>query len=494
MYPSQQQTVENLKSILENSESVNGGLQSLIEFLPYSEYDLISFMNDQGVWAGTLPPPPAGWSETEGSIDLGLFMYWLHNPQYLDLAEFSIHTRAAILLVIIVLQPKLAPTLMTYENYAYFQNKELIYTDGSVLSMKLFADYDQGWFFAFLNLVVTLTENLWYAGSQFPTTTPPVISLKGAQQNSVTIGILGDAGTGTSIYQSILQTLTNTNPKPDYLIHVGDVYYAGTPSSTSPYGSKYFVPNEEIDNFLKSWPAQYDGASFSLNSNHEMYSGANGYFGDLLNAGSGGSGSPFSAQAGSSCFALQFGGWTILGLDSAYMGTSADAFMNGSIGGATGTQGQWISSLGLDPATTIVLTHHTGFEYDCSAPLSLWQEINGALKGDPYAWYWGHVHNGIAYDSPITIPPGNSQAGITTNTYTRCLGHASLPYGNSPALDNKPITWRATNLQSPSSNELANGFATLTLTQDDSGNLTSIVESYYDLSSEAQPAYTKRIF
>jgi hypothetical protein len=494
MPTAQQQTITDLKSILENSESFSNGLQSLIEFLPYSEYDLITFMNEQGVWQGTLPPPPVGWAAGEGSIDLGLFMYWLHNPQYLDLSGFSIPTRVAILLVIIVLQPKLAPTLMTYENYAYFQNNELIYTDGSVLSMKPFADYDQGWFFAFLNLVVTLTESLWYAGDQFPTTQPPVIPLKGAQQNSVTIGILGDAGSGTSTYQSILQALTNTNPKPDYLIHVGDVYYAGTPCSTSQYGSKYFVPNEEIDNFLRYWPEQYHGASFTLNSNHEMYSGANGYFGDLLNASNGGAGSPFSAQQGSSCFALQYGGWTILGLDSAYMGTSADAFMNGSIGGATGTQGKWISGLGLVPLTTIVLTHHNGFDYDCSGPLTLWQEINGAMEGDPYAWYWGHVHNGIAYDSPITIPAGNGQSGFTTNTFARCLGHASLPYGNSPALDGKPIAWRATNTQSASSTQLANGFATLTLTKDDSGNLSSIIESYYDLSSGAQPAYTKRIF
>jgi hypothetical protein len=169
MPTAQQQTIKDLKSILENSESVSSGLQSLIEFLPYSEYDLITFMNEQGVWQGTLPPPPVGWTDGEGSIDLGLFMYWLHNPQYLDLSGFSIPTRVAILLVIIVLQPKLAPTLMTYENYAYFQNNELIYTDGSVLSMKPFADYDQGWFFAFLNLVVTLTESLWYAGDQFPT-------------------------------------------------------------------------------------------------------------------------------------------------------------------------------------------------------------------------------------------------------------------------------------------------------------------------------------
>jgi len=44
------------------------------------------------------------------------------------------------------------------------------------------------------------------------------------------------------------------------------------------------------------------------------------------------------------------------------MGTSADAFMQGFISGANGTQVPWIQGLTPDPDKTIILTHHNGFE------------------------------------------------------------------------------------------------------------------------------------
>ena len=88
--------------------------------------------------------------------------------------------------------------------------------------------------------------------------------------------------------------------------------------------------------------------------------------------GDGVSGTPFSAQKGSSFFALRYGGWTILGLDSAYLASPFDAFMTGSIGGPDGTQGQWIKGLQLKPENTIVLTHHNGFAFDASEGSTFW--------------------------------------------------------------------------------------------------------------------------
>jgi hypothetical protein len=272
---------------------------------------------------------------------------------------------------------------------------------------------------------------------------------------------------------------------PDYIVHVGDVYYSGSPAAGDPVSSNYFAPGEESANLVQSWPSGYAGRSFTLNSNHEMYSGANGYFLDALTA----AGTPFSAQKGYSCFALHYGGWAILGLDSAFLGTSLDAFMTGSIGGSDGTQGSWIKGLKLDPQKVIVLTHHNGFAGDCSSLSSLWGEINGALNGDPYAWYWGHVHYGIAYDSPITI---GAIPGYTTKTFSRCLGHAALPYGLASFLKGKPIMYSSGNRQPPPSQQLYNGFAMLTLTTNAAGELISITENFYDLSTD-NPVWSNRI-
>lgn len=384
----------------------------------------------------------------------------------------------------------LAPSKMTEVNASYFKNNELIYPDGGVLSAEKYATYDQGWFIAFLNLVETVMRVLWYNNGIFPTTAPPTIQLNGAVANTVNIAILGDWGTGDGTAQNIINAATAL--KPDYIVHVGDVYYAGTPLPNRPGASNYFETGEEAANLLALWPASYAGRSFTLNSNHEMYSGANGYFYDALAAGSGGAGSPFSTQKGSSCFALQYGGWTILGLDSAFMASSTDAFMTGSIGGRNGTQGQWIQRLNLNPANTIVLTHHNGFEPDCSALSPLWAEIHGALRGDPFAWYWGHVHNGIVYNSPITIPAVPNQPGLTTKTFTRCLGHSALPYGRASSLNGKPVAWCAGDAQPAPSKELFNGFAMLTLTVNSANQLNGITERFYDLST-SKAVWTKKI-
>lgn len=482
-----QQQVDEIKQLINRDAVTLSILKELIDFLPDCEYQLISFMIEQGVWQGAKPVFPPDYSE--GTVELGLFLYWLNNPGQLDLSQFSPSEQVAISFLILGLYELLPATNMTDANAAFFKNNELIYTDGGVLSTKKYATYDQGWFFAFLNLIESVMRNLWYNGGVFPTTKPPRIPLAGAVPNTVSIAILGDWGTGDATARAVMAAVTSL--KPDYIVHVGDVYYAGTPNVSSPNSSHYFALGEETINLLDVWPSSYAGRSFTLNSNHEMYSGANGYFFEALRAQVNGKGSFFSAQEGSSCFTLQYGGWTILGLDTAFMSSCIDAFMTGSIGGSAGTQGQWIQSMGLNPATTIVLTHHNGFAPDCSSASPLWAEIRSALKGDPFAWYWGHVHNGIVYNAPITIPSIPKQPGLTTNTLTRCLGHAALPYGIA-ALNKNTVAWNETNAQPAPSKELYNGFAVLTLTTDGARQLNGITESFYDLSTN-KPVWTKKL-
>lgn len=483
-----QQDIAELRQRINADQSILSDLKELLDYLPACEYELIVFMVQKNTWQGFVPPPPSGFKAGNGSIELGLILYWLKNPGQIDFSKFTAKEKKDILDFIDLVDFLLAPSQMTLPNYGFFtSNKELIYTDGSVLGTRKWATYDQGWFIAFINLLESVVRVLWYSGEYLPTTTPQIIPLKGAVPGKVNIAIIGDWGTGDTVSKSIINQVTAL--KPDYIVHVGDVYYAGTPLASDPNGQYYFDPGEEQNNLLVQWPPAYTGRSFTLNSNHEMYSGANGLFYRALAAKANppGNGSPFSAQKGASCFALQYAGWTILGLDSAYMASISNAFMNGSIGGAAGFQGQWMQKLGLAPGKTIVLTHHNGFADDCTSVSPLWAEINAALKGDPYAWYWGHVHNGIVYNSPISIP------GFSTKTFARCLGHASLPYGPASSLNGKPIAYKANNLQPPPSKQLYNGFAMITL-QSANNVLTGITENFYDLSKVKQPVWTKKIF
>ena len=87
---------------------------------------------------------------------------------------------------------------------------------------------------------------------------------------------------------------------PVFLIHLGDIYYSGTRS--------------ECLTFLRNWPLRdasgpIKGRSFSLNGNHEMYSGGDGFFNVVLPA--------FGQKA--SYFVLRSPKWDFYGLDTAYV-------------------------------------------------------------------------------------------------------------------------------------------------------------------------------
>ena len=478
--------------ILLNDKSIESDIKAILDFLPACEYELILFMNAQHVWQGILPPPPKGFKPGEGNAELGVYLYWLNNPELLHPEKLTIKEQEIFWAIVAALDLLLSESQMTAVNYNFFSTNELIYTDGLVLSTTIkYAAYDQGWGIAFFNLIQSIIYNLWWSGDNFPPTAPPTITLKGAGKK-IKLALLGDWGTGDTTAKNVMKELiSRPGLKPDYIIHVGDVYYAGTPLATDKGGSYYFSPGEENQNMVNIWPAGYEGKSFTLNSNHEMYSGANGYFFDALGANN--KVTPFKAQNGSSCFALKYGGWTILGLDSAYMSSITNAFMTGTIGGINGAQGKWIQQLKLNPKRTILLTHHNGISADSSAIMPLWAEIKGVLKDDPFAWYWGHVHNGIVYNKPVTILPNKRSPIITLDTYARCIGNAAIPYGPSPSLDHRPIAWKESSLQPAPSKQIFNGFAILTLTLDETNKLSSITENFFDLS-KAGAVWTKEIF
>lgn len=462
-------------------------LQKLKIYLQNSEWTLIKYMIAQGKWNGNvaLLRTPANYDENNSSIDLGLFAYWLNNKKKLKI--YNEHWIAIDSLIFLLnYYDALPKTQMTDPNYAFLQTpgNGLIYTDGSVLNAEPYATYDQQWFTAFLNLLETIRHGAWYFGDELPPIDVIPINVMD-QKGELKIAILGDWGTGESDAKRVMKMIQAQ--KPDYVIHLGDVYYSGTPDVKGTNGTIYFNPGEETKNLLDIWPKEFAGRSFTMNSNHEMYSGANGLIDALKKAGS-----PFRSQDGQTCFLLRFGGWNLLGLDSAYMSKSYTAFMDGDIGESNQAQRVWIKNLQLDPNKTIVFTHHNGFEFDGSGGTLLWNQVVDTLGGDPYAWYWGHVHNGLVYKQPISIPPAKGIPGFTTRTFARCSGHAAIPYGNASALEgNTQIAYRPTEVNR-ANNQLYNGFNMLTL-KTNRGVVTNITEEFFDLSPKTQPSWVKTL-
>jgi len=181
--------------------------------------------------------------------------------------------------------------------------------DGVILGTGKWEQLDPGWIEAFAVFLESLLPIV--GGKHNFVNSPQTITIP----NQVSIGIAGDWGTGE------WRTVTNPAPStkvgaamaklnPHITIHLGDVYYSGT-------------ANEEQHLLLLLWPPGSLG-SFTLNSNHEMYSGAKPYFDALSQP-------PFTQQAGCSYFALENDNWIIVGLDSAYFSEEGELYMNGAL-------------------------------------------------------------------------------------------------------------------------------------------------------------------
>jgi hypothetical protein len=166
--------------------------------------------------------------------------------------------------------------------------------DGEIWGTGKYENLDPGW----AGSIASWLEHL-IAGKHAFNNTAPEIPIP----DDVQIAVAGDWGTGDWRSDSNPAPSTDVRTqikflKPHLTIHLGDVYYAGT--------------NDEEDHLLVGlWPAGSLG-SLTMNSNHEMYSGATPYFEKAL------ANPLFALQQNCSFFALENANWVIVGLDSAY--------------------------------------------------------------------------------------------------------------------------------------------------------------------------------
>jgi hypothetical protein len=193
-----------------------------------------------------------------------------------------------------------------------------------------------------------------------------------------------------------------------HVVHLGDVYYSGW-------------AGEYRDRFLKYWPVQTSDAaaiaSWSLNGNHDMFSGGHDFFGTLLTD------RRFARQKGSSWFSFTHKHWEILGLDTAF----ADHDL-------CGDQPQWVIDKlsGAKPRKGMLLSHHQLFSaYEHDGP-KLAEKLHGVLEaGLVRAWFWGHEHRCAFYAPHLGVE------------YARCIGHGGVPVYQFRT-DNDPYKYPAT--------------------------------------------------
>lgn len=389
-------------------------LGSLSQYLVDSENQFIALMN------GTAPP-------TGGAVEFGMVLYWIDN----DLPDYKFFNW---------LKAQFPHTQITQQMYAKWQSiwqtTGVIAPDGTMVAYGPFSQLDKGWLYASVLYVLWLYEEI--PNAPIGQATPPVIILP--NNPTLTVALIGDWGSGSwndcgtqGPATAIMQQVQALNPRPDIVIHLGDVYYAGTgglPLAVNVLmillagetGVAY-LPNEDTVRLVQRWWNPSPPQSFTLNSNHEMYSGANGYYQDALGT------SLFAAQKKSSYFALYYQDWAILGLDSAFYSTALFNMQGALQNPSDATQVNWVKGLNLAGKKVIALTHHTALSVD-GLPISgnqLYNDMNAALnKRDPDYWYWGHIHNGVVYNSSATMSSNGK-----TKTLCRCVGHSALPFGKA---------------------------------------------------------------
>ena len=199
-----------------------------------------------------------------------------------------------------------------------------------------------------------------------------------------------------------------------HIVHLGDIYYSG-------------LPSEDQRRFLAFWPVTLDQSrqgvtSWSLNGNHDMYSGGFGYFESLL------ADPRFAAQHSpdrqpTSFFRLVSPSWEFVGLDTSW---DSDVLSTGAIAVLEDPQAEYVAKVAKESARKLVLLSHHQLTsaYDQH---DIGSELSGKLapvltSNRVTAWWWGHEHRAMAFK-----PFGGVQ-------YPRCLGNGGVPVLRDPAM------------------------------------------------------------
>jgi len=316
--------------------------------------------------------------------------------------------------------------------------KPRVLADGEILGFGKYEVLDYHW----TEASIVWLEN-YFDDRDFPTpgtwlTIPDQISL----------AIFGDWGGGTWDDNAVAQNISTAikNLKPDYSIHLGDVYYAGE-------------SDQEQTFLLNLWPTAQT-ANFTLNSNHEMYPNGKGYFETAL------PNSYFEVQGGKSFFALENTNWIIVGLDSAFHADINHLYLQGAI---STEQSNFLSQVAAKDKQVIVMCHHNPLDITGKIKNPLWDQVAGMLGDNLKYWYWGHIHGGAVY---------KAMDGVNC----RLVGHGVIPWGNAKSLaDSSAAVWYENTPANNSTDDVRvqNGFAVITL--DDS----SMQETFYGENGES---------
>lgn len=235
---------------------------------------------------------------------------------------------------------------------------------------------------------------------------------------NATVALIADWGTGTASAINLLKGVAQQ--KPDILIHLGDIYYSGTPFECDANFKRI------VDSVFSRTGAATDIPVFTMPGNHDMYSGGEGYYGLLKTL------NPPAMRQPASFFCLRdtANRWQFVAMDTGlhdydpFKVTNVLTFLEKD-------EEDWLTQrIEEFPGKTILLSHHQLFSafaqigapaadgtltpYNPSLDTSF-ARFRAAAPGRIPAWFWGHEHTMTLYGPYRGLPKG------------RCIGHGGVP-------------------------------------------------------------------
>ena len=219
------------------------------------------------------------------------------------------------------------------------------------------------------------------------------------------VALISDWGTGRRTARAVMADLAAH--RPDVLIHLGDIYYAGTAEECR---RNFEAPIRDV--FGPAMPPV-----FTLSGNHDMYSGGEGYYGLIrrLNAG--------AWRQRASFFCLRSAAWQLVAMDTGLHAYSP--FDTHPLTRLDPAEADWIEARIREfPGRTILLSHHPLFSALSQIGPGGPEGWNAALLADHRrfaaagrvaAWFWGHEHTMALYGPHAGLDRG------------RCIGCGAIP-------------------------------------------------------------------
>lgn len=247
--------------------------------------------------------------------------------------------------------------------------------------------------------------------------------------------VFGDWGTGLPLAQAVTRRIreqldASDGSRQQHVVHLGDVYYVGE-------ADEY----KERVTAAGFWPVRGTErekiGSWSLNGNHDMYSGGHGYFDTLLRDGRFLRWHRDEDGEPSSFFLIEDANWQVFGLDtssnlpslaSAIFGKETLQDYGGQNGILSKEQVEWMAKKRNNSKSCVLLTHHQAAPSRSDEAEHSDEAVTLLKKAGVYnridAWIWGHEHRCVVF-KPKAKRTNPRLAGAPA--FCACIGHGGVP-------------------------------------------------------------------